>query len=61
MLQTRSEGFESKEKVLSNCDHYKEDVQRVRKRNRRNDDPDTATERLQTPVNKFSTGTFWLL
>ena len=57
MLQTRSEEFESKEKVVSKCDHYKENAQR--KRNRRNNDPDAAPERLQTPVNKFSTGTFW--
>ena len=59
MLPTRSEEFESKEKVLSKRDHYKEDVQRVRKRNRRNNNPDHAPERLQTPVNMSSTGTFW--
>ena len=60
-MRTRFEEFESKGKALSQCDHYKEDVQRVRKRNRRNDDPDAAPERPQTPVDKFRTGTFLVI
>ena len=56
-LQTRFEEFETKGKLLSECDHYREEVQRVRQRNRRYDDPEAAPELSQTPVDKFRTGT----
>ena len=36
--------------TYSECDHYKEEVQRVCRRNRRYDDPEAAPEQLQTPV-----------
>ncbi|XP_028404014.1 uncharacterized protein LOC114526629 [Dendronephthya gigantea] len=60
-LRTRFEEFERKGKVLSECDQYKEDVQRVRRRNRHYDDPEAAPEQPQTPADKFRTGTFLVI
>ncbi|XP_046864356.1 uncharacterized protein LOC124458372 [Xenia sp. Carnegie-2017] len=54
-LRTRFEEFEAKGKELSECDQYKEEIKRVRKRNRRNDEPGSAPDLLQIPADKFRT------
>ncbi|XP_046856081.1 uncharacterized protein LOC124449178 [Xenia sp. Carnegie-2017] len=60
-LRTRFEEFEAKGKELSECDQYKEEIKRVRKRNRRNDEPGSAPDLLQIPADKFRTGTFLVI
>ena len=60
-LRTRFEEFEAKGKKLSECDHYSQDIRRVRQRNHRYDEPGTAPELTQTPVDKFRTGTFLVI
>ena len=60
-LRTRFEEFEAKGKKLSECDHYSQDVRRVRPRNHRYDKPGTAPELTQTPVDKFRTGSFLVI
>ena len=60
-LRTRFEEFEEKGKKLSECDHYSQDIRRVRQRNHRYDEPGTAPELTQTPVDKFRTGTFLVI
>ena len=57
-LRTMFEEFEAEGKILSECDHYCQEVRRVRKRNRRYDEPCSALELPQTPANKFHTNTF---
>ena len=58
-LRTRFEEFEAKGKKLSECDQYAEG-KRVRKRNRRYK-PGSVPELLQTPADKFHTGTFLVI
>ena len=53
-LTTRFEEFEAKGKKLSEFDHYSQDVRRVCQPNRY-DEPGTAPELTQTPVDKFRT------
>ena len=61
-LRTRFEEFELKKgKNLSECDHYSQDVRRLHQRNHRYDEPGTAPELTQTPVDKFRTGTFLVI
>ena len=61
-VRTRFEEFELKKgKNLSECDHYNQDVGRVRQRNHRYDEPGTAPELTQTPVDKFRTGSFLVI
>ena len=60
-LRTRFEDFEAKEKNLSECDHYTEEVRRVSQRNRRYDELGLANELPQTPSEKFRTGTFLVI
>ena len=60
-LRTRFEEFEAKGKKLSECDHYSQDIRRVRQRNHRYDEPGTAPELTQTPVDKFRTGSFLVI
>ena len=60
-LRTRFEDFEAKGKNLSECDHYTEEVRRVRQRNRRYDEPGSAPELPQSPADKFRTGTFLVI
>ena len=50
-----------KEKELSECDQYAEEGKRVRKRNHRYEEPGSAPELLQTPADKFRTGTFLVI
>ena len=57
-LRTRFEEFEAEGKKLSECDQYAEEVKRVRTRNHRYEEPGSAPELLQTPSEKFHTGTF---
>ena len=58
-LRTRFEEFEAKSKKLSECNHYSQDVRRVRERNHRYNEPGTTPKLTQTPVGKFRTGTFF--
>ena len=60
-LRTRFEDFEAQGKNLSECDHYTEEVRRVRQRNRRYDELRFANELPQTPSEKFRTGTFLVI
>ena len=60
-LRIRIEEFEAKGKKLSECDHCNQDVRRVRQRNHRYDEPGTAPELTQTPVDKFRAGTFLVI
>ena len=60
-LRTRFGEFEAKGKQLSGCDHYREEVRRVRQRNRRYDEPGSAPELSQTPADKFRTRTFLVI
>ena len=60
-LRTRFEEFEAEGKKLSECDQYAEEGKRVRKRNRRYEEPGSAPELLQTPADKFRTGTFLVI
>ena len=60
-LRTRFEDFEAKGKNLSECDHYTEEVRRVRQRNRRYDELGSAPGFPQTPADKFRTGTFLVI
>ena len=60
-LRTRFEEFEAKGKKLSECDQYAEEGKRVRKRNRRYEEPGSVPELLQTPADKFRTGTFLVI
>jgi hypothetical protein len=39
LLRTRFEGFEAEGKKLSECNQYAGEIKRVRKRNRRYDEP----------------------
>jgi hypothetical protein len=57
LLRTRFEGFEAEGKKLSECNQYAGEIKRVRKRNRRYDEPGSAPELLQTPAdNHFVSG-----
>ena len=60
-LRIRFEEFKTKRGELSECDHYTEEVKRVRQRNRRNDDPGSVPELPQTPNDRFRTGTFLVI
>ena len=53
--RARFEEFEAEGKKLSQCDQYVGEEKRVRKRNRRYDEPGSAPELSQTPANKFHT------
>ena len=55
-LRIRFEEFEAKGKKLSECDHYSQDVRRVRQRNHRYDKPGTAPELTQTPSRQVPCG-----
>ena len=56
-VRTRFEEFELKKgKNLSECDHYNQDVGRVRQRNHRYDEPGTAPELTQTPSRQVPCG-----
>ena len=57
-LRTRFEEFEAEGKKLSECDHYCQEVRRVRQRNRLYDEPCSAPE---LPANKFRTDTFLVI
>ena len=57
----RFEEFEAEGKKLSQCDQYVGEEKRVRKRNRRYDEPGSAPELSQTPTNKFHTDTFLVI
>ena len=60
-LRTRFEEFEAEGKKLSECNQYAEEGKRVRKRNRRYEEPGSVPELLQTPADKFRTGTFLVI
>jgi hypothetical protein len=60
-LRIRFEEFKTKGGELSECDHYTEEVKRVRQCNRRNDDPGSVPELPQTPNDRFRTGTFLVI
>lgn len=60
-LRTRFEEFEAKGKKLTECDQYTDEVRRVRRRNRRDDEPGSAPEVQQSPADKFRTGTFLVI
>jgi hypothetical protein len=57
-VRTRFEEFETKGKALSECDQYKAEMQRVRRRNHHYNDLEAAPEQPQTPVDMFRIGTF---
>ncbi|CAB4006330.1 Hypothetical predicted protein [Paramuricea clavata] len=59
--RARFEEFEAEGKKLSQCDQYVGEEKRVRKRNRRYDEPGSAPEVSQTPANKFRTDTFLVI
>ena len=56
-----TEEFCAKEKKLNECDHFVDEVRRIRQRNRRYDEPGSASEVQQTPADTFRTGSFLVI
>jgi hypothetical protein len=59
--RAKSQEFVAEGRKLSQCDQYVGEEKRVRKRNRRYDEPESAPEVSQTPANKFRTDTFLVI
>jgi hypothetical protein len=61
-LRDRFEEFEAHGKELSRCDSYQADLgKRVRRRNRKHDEPDAEPEVQLSPRDKFRVGTFTII